>query len=287
MKMNIRACVCGALSMGAAAYGGGVFEIDPALSELSIVDGRITIQGAVTFDALEAEPGSWTAPLAGTLEVETDAGELRVLGSSMVSAVDGTLFVPGAPGAPETPAPGSYKVLYPTAPALGFDFTSVTRNLTFSVDDGDSTMLDPSGTFAVMDQTWTVTSGVADLSAGNPPQSDLTTVAPVANDPATLGSLTSEGGVETLTIPVSLTLVISGGITNILLEFEGEVVATRSTTPACPADLSGDGTVGAEDLAALVTAWGVNPGSAADLDGDGSVGASDLAAMIGAWGPCP
>ena len=54
---------------------------------------------------------------------------------------------------------------------------------------------------------------------------------------------------------------------------------------ACPADLDGDGAVGAPDLANLLGAWGGT--GAADLDGDGVVGPQDLAAMLGAWGACP
>jgi len=52
----------------------------------------------------------------------------------------------------------------------------------------------------------------------------------------------------------------------------------------CPADLDGDGTIGALDLASLLAAWGSS--GAADLDGDGSVGALDLAALLAAWGQC-
>jgi len=52
----------------------------------------------------------------------------------------------------------------------------------------------------------------------------------------------------------------------------------------CPADLNGDGTVNAADLATLLGAWGTAGG---DLDADGSTGASDLAAMLNAWGGCP
>jgi len=52
----------------------------------------------------------------------------------------------------------------------------------------------------------------------------------------------------------------------------------------CPADLDGDGVVGAGDLAILISAWG--GGGAADLSGDGIVGAADLAEVIGAWGEC-
>jgi hypothetical protein len=56
--------------------------------------------------------------------------------------------------------------------------------------------------------------------------------------------------------------------------------------PACPADLDGNGTVDAADLAALLGAWGATSGNAADLDGNGTVDAADLAALLGAWGNC-
>ena len=53
---------------------------------------------------------------------------------------------------------------------------------------------------------------------------------------------------------------------------------------ACPADLSGDGSVGADDLAVLLAAWG--GAGAGDVDGDGIVGAGDLAAVLAGWGAC-
>jgi hypothetical protein len=58
-------------------------------------------------------------------------------------------------------------------------------------------------------------------------------------------------------------------------------------TGDCPADLDGDGDVGAFDLANLLGNWGPNVGHPADLTGDGSVGAEDLAILLGSWGPCP
>lgn len=64
------------------------------------------------------------------------------------------------------------------------------------------------------------------------------------------------------------------------------VTISGGGTNNCPADLNGDGEVGAADLAALLNAWGT-PGGSADLDGDGDVGAPDLAALLNAWGPCP
>lgn len=59
------------------------------------------------------------------------------------------------------------------------------------------------------------------------------------------------------------------------------------TAEFCPADLDGDGEVGAADLAQLLGNWGPCPGCAADFDGDGVVGAADLAELLGNWGTCP
>ena len=56
--------------------------------------------------------------------------------------------------------------------------------------------------------------------------------------------------------------------------------------PACPADLTGDGSVDGADLGTLLGNWGPCT-CAADLNGDGSVNGADLGALLGAWGPCP
>jgi hypothetical protein len=61
------------------------------------------------------------------------------------------------------------------------------------------------------------------------------------------------------------------------------VVAAVAIATPCPADLNADGTVGAQDLAALLSAWGT---SAGDLNADGTTDKQDLAAMLGAWGAC-
>lgn len=54
----------------------------------------------------------------------------------------------------------------------------------------------------------------------------------------------------------------------------------------CPADLDGNDSVDAADLAAILAAWGPCASCPADLDGDGQVAASDLTATLAAWGPC-
>ncbi len=70
--------------------------------------------------------------------------------------------------------------------------------------------------------------------------------------------------------------------------FAGETGSVE-VGPCHPADLDGDGAVGAPDLAILLGSWGPCPAKGdcpADLDGCGNVGAADLASLLGSWGPC-
>jgi hypothetical protein len=50
-----------------------------------------------------------------------------------------------------------------------------------------------------------------------------------------------------------------------------------------PEDINGDGVVNAQDLAALLSAWGTS-NAAADFNADGIVNAQDLARLLSAWG---
>ncbi len=56
----------------------------------------------------------------------------------------------------------------------------------------------------------------------------------------------------------------------------------------CAADLSGDGDIGAPDLAIMLANWGASAiGGEGDLNRDGFVNSSDLSALFAAWGgPC-
>ncbi len=64
----------------------------------------------------------------------------------------------------------------------------------------------------------------------------------------------------------------------------GVLVAGFVAQPACPADITGDGDVGAADLSLLLAQWGV-PGDS-DINGDGDTSAADLSLLLEAWGPC-
>ena len=58
------------------------------------------------------------------------------------------------------------------------------------------------------------------------------------------------------------------------------------TSPACPADLDGNGFVNGADLGNLLAAWGPCQGCAADMNDDGFVSGIDLGVLLGAWGAC-
>jgi hypothetical protein len=53
---------------------------------------------------------------------------------------------------------------------------------------------------------------------------------------------------------------------------------------SCPADLTGDLVVDAQDIASLLSGWGTPSG---DITGDGATDAQDIAALLSAWGSCP
>lgn len=71
------------------------------------------------------------------------------------------------------------------------------------------------------------------------------------------------------------------------LRYEADrVVLVTGATSGCAGDINGDGTVGVDDLVAIVLSWGWNPDHPADLNGDGDVDVDDLVAVMIAWGDC-
>lgn len=74
------------------------------------------------------------------------------------------------------------------------------------------------------------------------------------------------------------------GALNAFGYFDNLTLSAVAPSVPCAADLNGDGTRDAADLAALLGAWG---GAGGDVNGDGTTDASDIAALLGAWGACP
>ena len=54
----------------------------------------------------------------------------------------------------------------------------------------------------------------------------------------------------------------------------------------CPSDLTGDGSVGVDDLLLVLLEWGYCPWCDTELTGDGRVDIDELLQLIGDWGAC-
>lgn len=66
----------------------------------------------------------------------------------------------------------------------------------------------------------------------------------------------------------------------------GSYAIELTFTSLCTEDLDADGTVGVNDLLALLAVWGEPSDGPADLNGDGVVGIADLVQLLSAWGAC-
>ena len=57
-------------------------------------------------------------------------------------------------------------------------------------------------------------------------------------------------------------------------------------TDPCPSDVDGSGTVGFEDLLAVLNDWGICVDCPTDIDASGDVNFLDLLEVLTSWGPC-
>jgi predicted dienelactone hydrolase len=154
-----------------------------------------------------------------------------------------------------------------------------------------------------------MTATLASASLSGPAGSTLETTLSVTNNGPDATSITpraAAGAVAVSFVPATSALLAAGETAvfavradspgaidattpiDAMRDRDGAGVAMTLTTSFSesgnPADLDGNGTVDAADLAGLLNAWGPCAGCPADLDGSGSVDAADLAAMLNAWG---
>ena len=102
-------------------------------------------------------------------------------------------------------------------------------------------------------------------------KTDLTNLSPRAQAEALIDALIETGTDPDMGLPI-------GSLVD-------PAAFLRRIIRGCTADLNGDGEVGGDDLAALLSDWGTNS-SSSDLDGDGTVGPEDLAMLLGSWSFC-
>jgi hypothetical protein len=115
--------------------------------------------------------------------------------------------------------------------------------------------------------TLTGTNAIEEIVPIDPP-------ATFADQPIALPTVLPPGGTANLLFGGSIASI------NLAQSLTFDIVADAAAQ-LDPADLNGDGSVDAADLAILLGAWGsIGPG---DFSGNGSVGAEDLAILLGAW----
>jgi hypothetical protein len=106
-----------------------------------------------------------------------------------------------------------------------------------------------------------------------------------ADCPEPMGACCDPGGEWCLDVPASTCDAIGGQWKGAETDCEIPDVC-EEPPPACPEDITGDGTVGVNDLLAVLDAWGTDD-EAADINDDGVVNVTDLLSIIDAWGACP
>ena len=86
-------------------------------------------------------------------------------------------------------------------------------------------------------------------------------------------------------VPVTFTSITVSDYSFIPYDVTAVAGAIVITTAGCDEDVTGNGSVGFDDLLAVMSAWGVCD-CPADVDGDGIVGLGDLLRVLASWGGC-
>jgi dienelactone hydrolase len=162
-----------------------------------------------------------------------------------------------------------------------------TDGVTFASDPGATIIADPNVVAAPIGGTASTSVVVTHLD--QTPQSYAFEGPSVVFSPDATSVLGTNVSYATSAVVVMPRGAVEGDVLLVSAINEGDRATRAFTTitlapsvPLDPADLDGNGTVDAADLAILLGAWG-RSGVAADLDGDGVVAASDLAILLGAW----
>lgn len=201
-------------------------------------------------------------------------------------AVDGSTIVVGAVGDDNLPPGGDQGAAYV------FRRTAGSWTQTAKLVAGDRQPLDGLGaSVSVLEQTdgtLRVAVGASSASQGAGAvyvfEGTAEALVEIAKYTATTGAANDGLGAST---SLAGSLLVTGAERHDFPVTNAGAVYALSLAAPCPADLDGNGTVGAADLSLVLLAWGsLGIGNPADLDGDGAVGASDLSRVLEAWGSC-
>ncbi len=248
--------VCAAVALGLFAASSAnaapkVYTVDHTMSSLTL-SGSMTVLG-VPLPLMAQAPGSLTTTYgaAGTSTITADvtATTIDIIGASILA--DDNTSAPGlwtpAPGSTAGSAPGSYGSAFTIF--TPFDLPLATRAFGLTLSSGGTIALSGSGDFSTIPVIGTVSSGVTDLGGPlvpGPVPVPMVGLGGVSIDPAGMGSLTTVGLEEILTVPVDISIAFLvpapppaplGTMIPITATLTGTIVAKTPVVPE-PASMS-------------------------------------------------
>ena len=195
-----------------------VFTLDPNASTLTI-SGSNAIAGTIVPHG----PGSLTTSYSGTIDATLGGNSITFNMADAMAAITGSWQPAPGMGAGTT-APADYGIAFTTSSTT--NAYAAVRNLTLDLTSG---AIPVTGTAFDASQISISSSGTTDYTSilGNG-SVDLTTLGAKQNT-ATAGMLTMSGNIETLTIPVNITEMLSIVSPNdTTVTFTGTLVATET-----------------------------------------------------------
>jgi len=268
------------VTLGIASVShGALFEFDlvPASSFLTVTG---TISGTIGQNLTAQSTGSNKATYSGPLFVDLTGSTIQLTGGSTLTAANQATAQQPAVGGGTGSAPANY----------GLSTSGLATGNVAVRDLAADLTTDPiplsGGTFDSTAVTLTTLAGTIDYRLSvflSGTQSGTSVANPYSslNTSSTLSTIVDVGAIETLTIPIALTLVIPvplpGGLpeqANVTLT--GQLVATR-TLPPIAGDLDGNRVVNLADYTIFKNEWMQHgSGLAADLNSDGVVDLKDF-----------
>jgi hypothetical protein len=241
------------------------WTIDPELSTLTL-SARVNQTFTATAQAIGGNITHYSGTFSADRTVDGLNTRITISGGNVIDAI-------ANPAAPFQPATGNVVGIEDNygmqANLLGATYQAVVRDLRFDITGGPALINRP-GSFSFDPTAGSLNhefnnSGETFQFLEGLPASVSRSFSPV--------TLTTEGGITRLTIPVVLDYTVALTAFNVVLlaNFTGQIVGTRGVT----GDYSGDNTVGPEDYLVWQNTYGSMTNLAADGNHDGIIDASD------------
>lgn len=217
---------CSILSGDIFVAKADVFTIDPTQSSL-------TLSGsAVNFTFTQQGAGSLTTVYNGTLQVAQTGGTIQFTGGSLIMAQTNGSWKPLSGGANNNAAPADYGAQANTGVGTAtVAFRSILLDVTSPAIPVTSGQFDPSNlTFLFPASATSAIDYHTPFASGTKPATGN-----AANNVAALATITTAGGVQTMTIGVNVQFtftLLSPGDT--IVNVVGQIVATNSADVVAP-----------------------------------------------------